>query len=120
MKSITVMGIEYTIEFITSEELLEIIYQEKDEALQKIILEFIGEKAERFAGLCNSSNCKIYVNKSMKYEKARKTLIHEIVEAIGNEIDLDVEHSVIQAITNALFTSGIINVDKLMEKYEDG
>ena len=113
MASINILGINYDIELINTDELFEIFKRNKDDLDQ--IKELVGEKGEGFGGLCDPKRCKIYLNKEMREDKIKKVLLHEIMESSTVECQIDLDHTVLQAITNALWCSGIICVDKLVK-----
>lgn len=112
MKQVTVMGIEYEIAQITPETLLK-IFEGTDhyEALKKMF----GENAQNFSGLCDAQLAKIYINSELPFEKKKKTLIHEIVEALDQECTTDLTHIQMQAIANTLFLTGLVNVEELLK-----
>ena len=112
MKKINVMGIDYEIIQLTPEAVIR-VYAESphNEEVNKLL----GEKGEHFAGLCDAQDCKIYINIGIPLEKKKKILIHEFVEAIDQESITELEHVKMQAITNAFFISGIVNVEELLK-----
>jgi hypothetical protein len=112
MKTINVMGIFYEIVQLKPEAVME-IYKDTDhyEHVQKML----GEKGQDFAGLCDAQQHKIYINIDLSYEKKKKTLIHEFVEALDQESVTELAHVVMQAITNAFFIAGIIDIEELLK-----
>lgn len=114
MKFIDILGVKYSIEIISASELIRQLKETNSSYVE--ILEVIGQQGERFAGLCDSSECKIWINKDISNrEKLEKIVVHEIVESIVAESLLDVNHEEVQAITNGLCISGILNISDLVE-----
>lgn len=112
MKTVLIMGISYEIHHVTPAQLLKVFENTVHfEAIKKLF----GENAENFSGLCDSQCSKIYLNIELPYEKKKKTLIHEIVEAMDQECILDLSHIQMQAIANTLFLSGVINVEEALK-----
>lgn len=112
MKQINIMGIYYEIVLISPVSVITVF---KETAHLEEVKKLIGDEAQHFAGLCDAQSCKIYINNELPYEKKKKTLIHEIVEAMDQECILELEHTKMQSITNTLFTSGIVNVEELLK-----
>ena len=115
MGVVEILGIKYSIEIVSVSELLKQL--KETNSSYKEILEIIGQEGERFAGLCDSMECKIWINKDIRNkEKMKKVVVHEIMEAIDGEGLLGIEHSKLQTITNGLFISGLLNIDDLVER----
>lgn len=115
MQFVDVLGIQYSIQIVSVSELLKQL-KETNSSYNEI-LEVIGQEGEHFAGLCDNMECKIWINGDItNKEKMKKVIIHEIMEAIDGEGLLGIEHSKLQAITNGLFTSGLLNIDDLVER----
>lgn len=112
--SVNILGIKYDVEILTAKQLLA-KFENNEEDL-KDLLEITGPNAIGFAGLCFARYCKIYVNSEMSEEKIKKVLLHEIVEAIQSESQIEIEHSDLQAITNGFWCAGIVSgLDNLVE-----
>lgn len=112
MKQIPVMGVPYEIIQLLPEDLFKLYEGTQHEAgLQKLF----GDKCENFSGLCDAQQQKIYLNIKLAAEKKRKTLLHEFVEAMDQESILELAHIQMQAIANAFFLSGIIDVEELIK-----
>lgn len=107
MRSVNILGIKYEIEILTAKQLLA-KFENNEEDL-KDLLEITGPNAVGFAGLCLARSCKIYINSEMSKEKIKKVLLHEIVEAIQSESQIEIEHSDLQAITNGFWCAGIVS-----------
>lgn len=115
MQFIEILGIQYSIEIVSVSELLRQL-KETNSSYNEI-LEVMGQEGEHFAGLCDNMECKIWINSDIRNkEKMKKVVIHEIMEAIDGECLLGIEHSKLQAITNGLFTSKLLNIDDLVER----
>ena len=112
MKKINVMGINYE---IIQLEPTAAVAAYADSAHFDEVKSLIGEEGQHFAGLCDAQSCKIYININLPYEKKVKTLIHEFVEALDQESCTELEHVKMQAITNAFFMSGIVDVEELLK-----
>jgi hypothetical protein len=112
MKQVNVMGINYEIVQIQPKSVIAIF---KESPHYEEVKKLVGDEAQHFAGLCDAQLCKIYINSDLPYEKKKKTLIHEIVEAMDQECILELEHTKMQSITNSLFISGILNVEELLK-----
>lgn len=112
MKRISVMGINYEIIQLSPESLLKLFENGNH---SNDIKELFGEKCENFSGLCDAQASKIYLNVDISDEKKKKTLIHELVEAMDQECILELSHIQMQSIANTLFLSGIMNLDNLIK-----
>jgi hypothetical protein len=111
-KSINIMGVDYEVIQLLPGAVLN-VYKESEHFEE--VKRLIGENAQSFAGLCDALNCKIYINISLPDQKREKTLIHEIIEAVDQECCLELDHTKIQSITNAIFSLGLINVKELLK-----
>lgn len=114
MKKVTIMGIDYEIIQLQPDGLLKVF---EPGVHADDIKKLFGEKCENFSGLCDAHSSKIYLNIDLPAEKKKKTLIHEIIEAMDQECILELAHIQMQAIANALFLSGVMNLEELI-KYE--
>ncbi len=112
MKQVNVMGINYEIVQLPPKSVLAIF---KESPHFEEVKRLVGDEAQHFAGLCDAQLCKIYINSELPYEKKKKTLIQEIVEAMDQECILELEHTKMQSIANTLFISGILNVEELLK-----
>lgn len=112
MKKVNVLGIEYEIIQLSPKSVIDVYGRTP---LYDDVKQLIGEDGRYFAGLCDTTRCKIYINADLPYEKRVKALIHEFMEAVDNESSNDLEHVKIQSITNALFLSGLFDVKELLK-----
>lgn len=112
MKQVNVMGINYEIIQLPPKSVIAIFKESPHFEEVKVL---VGDVAQHFAGLCDAQLCKIYINSELPYEKKKKTLIHEIVEAMDQECILELEHTKMQSIANTLFISGILSVEELLK-----
>jgi len=112
MKKINVLGIDYEVIQLTPTAAID-SFAESPHLEQ--VKQLIGENGQNFAGLCDAQACKIFINVELPYEKKVKTLIHEFVEALDQEACTELDHVKMQAITNAFFISGIINIGELLK-----
>lgn len=100
MKQVTVMGIAYGIIQVSPSV---VIASFKDSPHLANVKELVGAEGENFAGLCDAQKCIIYIFNGLPDDKKRKTLIHEMIEAVDQEALLNLEHYRIQELTNLLF-----------------
>lgn len=112
MKQINIMGVNYEIIQLKPKSAIEAF---KDSPHCEEVKKLIGDEGQHFAGLCDAQMCKIYLNLDLPYEKKKKTLLHETVEAMDQECILELTHIQMQAIANTLFLSGIIDVEDLLK-----
>jgi len=112
MKQIDVMGVHYEVIQLQPKSVIAIF---KESPHYEEIKKLVGDEAQHFAGLCDAQMCKIYINSDLPYEKKKKTLMHEIVEAMDQECILELTHIQMQAIANTLFISGILNLEELLK-----
>lgn len=112
MKQVNIMGINYEIVQVLPSGVVKAF---ENSAHFNEVKNLVGEEGQHFAGLCDAHNSKIYINIELPYEKKKKTLIHEIVEAMDQECILDLEHVKMQAIANTLFLSGLLNLEELLK-----
>jgi hypothetical protein len=112
MKQITVMGIPYEIIQLRAKDVIEAF--KKGQHLEEV-KKLVGDEGQHFAGLCDAQLNKIYLNSELPGVKIEKTFIHEFVEAIDQESCLELTHVQMQAITNAFFLAGIVNVKELLK-----
>ncbi len=112
MKQISIMGVNYEIIQLQPKSVVEVF---KTSPHWEEIKKMVGDECQHFAGLCDAQMCKIYLNSDLPYEKRKKTLIHEIIEALDQECITEFSHIQMQAIANTLFTSGILNVEDLLK-----
>lgn len=113
MAFVNVLGINYEIELVTTEELFERFKNDKEDIDE--VKKIVGEKGDLFGGLCDPRKCKIYLNKTFRDDKLKKVLFHEIMEAAAVECQIDIDHVVLQALTNAIWCSDILQLDKLVK-----
>lgn len=115
MKTINVLGIEYSIAIVSASELMSQL-KESNPSYEEIKSE-LGTEGQHFAGLCDNMSCTIWINRDItNREKMKKVLVHEIIEAIDAEGLLGIEHSKLQSITNGLFTAKLIDLDGLLDE----
>jgi len=112
MKQVNVMGVNYEVIQLQPKSVIAVF---KESPHYEEIKKLVGDEAQHFAGLCDAQMCKIYINSDLPYEKKKKTLIHEIVEAMDQECILELAHIQMQAIANTLFISGILNLEELLK-----
>jgi len=117
MSKINILGIEYNIKIISFSELSR--YYNNDSEEQFVFLKkIIGESGEFFGGLTDFQNCIIWINKDMNQDRIKKILVHEIMEAINQEIQGELDHVLLQSITNALYSTNLINLDSILNDEE--
>lgn len=81
MKTINILGMEYALEWDTN-------------AIQD----------HQKAGYCASSRCAIGLDSSLEKQRLGETLLHEIVEAIDFELQLDLKHEILSALAFAVYS----------------
>jgi len=109
------MGIDYEVKQISVGELFKTY--EGTSHLDDV-KNLFGENLQNFSGLCDALTQTIYINRDIPENKKRKTLMHEIVEALDQECLTELSHISIQTIANALFLSGLFNVEELLQEDE--
>lgn len=112
MKQIMVMGVPYEIIQISSKNVCGAF---KDSLHAEEVKKLVGENGENFAGLCDAHLGRIFLNVDLPYEKKKKTLLHEFVEAMDQECLLELEHTKMQSIANTLLLTGLLNVEELLK-----
>jgi len=115
MKTVPIMGIDYEVKQISVGELFKTY--EGTSHLDDV-KNLFGENLQNFSGLCDALTQTIYINRDIPENKKRKTLMHEIVEALDQECLTELPHISIQTIANALFLSGLFNVEELLQEDE--
>ena len=60
-------------------------------------------EASNNCGYCRTTDNEIYINSSMSQEQQESTLLHEIIEAINFNYQLDLEHNKIQTLEATLY-----------------
>lgn len=53
-------------------------------------------------GECHPTRSEILIRASMSHDQKRETLVHEVIEAINSDCDLDLSHSVISTLSHCL------------------
>jgi len=112
MKQIEIMGCSYEIIQVTPAGLLKAF---DGTVHMSDLKEMFGNDCKNFSGLCDAQLLKIYINIELPLEKKKKTLLHEIVEAIDQESLTELCHIQMQSIANAFFLSGILDVEGLLK-----
>lgn len=62
----------------------------------------IPDEAEDTLGLCDPSECTIYIKQGQSYVSRLDTLFHEIIHAIENEYEFDLDHKHVYKLGEAL------------------
>jgi len=112
MKQVMVMGIPYEIIRLRPKDVIEAF---KVGPHLGEVKKLVGDEGENFAGLCDAQLTKIYLNNDLPEVKIEKTFLHEFVEAMDQEACLELTHVQMQAIANAFFLAGIVNVKELLK-----
>lgn len=64
-------------------------------------------------GMMSRNDLKIYLESSLDRELQKKTLIHEIIEVINSDLDLQLDHKTICCLETALFN--VIKDNNILE-----
>ncbi len=70
----------------------------------KIIIKDLNKsECQDNCGYCRTTDNEIYINSSMSQEQQETTLLHEILEALNFNYQLDLEHNKIQTLEATLY-----------------
>jgi GTPase Era involved in 16S rRNA processing len=64
-------------------------------------------------GLCDFAKQKIVLDKNQCQEQKESTLLHEIIEAINNQLELEIPHRVMSALETSIYQ--VIQDNKLFK-----
>lgn len=68
-----------------------------------IIKDLDKSEAQNNCGYCRATDNEIYINTSISQEQQESTLLHEILEALNFNYQLELEHNKIQTLEATLY-----------------
>lgn len=68
-----------------------------------IIEDLLKERGQTCFGYCTPSELEIHISKDIRVEQQKDTLLHEVIEIINSENDLNLIHQTIQTLSTQLY-----------------